>query len=70
MLGLSDWFKANTSFLIINVKKSNYVIFKPGQKREEFDLTIEINGHKMIRVKEVTFLGVTFIKTAYFTYCR
>ena len=56
MLGLSDWFKANK--LPLNVKKSNYVIFKPRQRREEFDLTIEINGLKMIRVKEVTFLGV------------
>ena len=40
------------------MKKSNYVIFKPRQRREEFDLNIEINGHKMIRVKEGTFLGV------------
>ena len=55
MLGLSDWFKA--SKLALNVKKSNYVIFKPRQKREEFDLNIEINGHKMIHLKEVTFFG-------------
>ena len=56
MLGLSDWFKANK--LSLNVKKSNYVIFKPRQRREEFDLNIEMNGHKMICTKEVTFLGV------------
>ena len=56
MLALSDWFKANK--LSLNVKKSNYVIFKLRQRREEFDLNIEINGHKMIRTKEVTFLGV------------
>ena len=56
MLALSDWFKANK--LSLNVKKSNYVIFKPRQRRGEFDLNIEINGHKMIRTKEVTFLGV------------
>ena len=55
---LYDWFKGNK--LSLNVKKSNYVIFKPRQRREEFDLNIEINGHKMIRVKEVTFLGVIF----------
>ena len=30
MLGLSDWFKANK--LSLNVKKSNYVIFKPKQR--------------------------------------
>ena len=56
MLELSDWFKANK--LSLNVKKPNYVIFKPRQTREEFYLNIEINGHKMIRVEEVTFLGV------------
>ena len=56
MLGLSDWFKANK--LSLNVKKLNYLIFKPKQRRQEFDLNIEINGHKMIRTKEVTFLGV------------
>ena len=56
MLGLSDWFKANK--LSLNVKKANYVIFKPRQRREVFDLNIEINGHKMIHTKEVTFLGV------------
>ena len=56
MLGLSDWFKANK--LSLNVKKSNYVIFKPKQRSEEFDLNIEINGYKMIRTKEFTFLGV------------
>ena len=56
MLGLSDWFKANKFSL--NVKKSNYLIFKPKQRRQEYYLNIEINGHKMIRTKEVTFLGV------------
>ena len=30
MLGLSDWFKANKSFL--NIKKFNYLIFKPKQR--------------------------------------
>ena len=41
MLELSDWFKANK--LSLNVKKSNYVIFKPRQKREEFDKMIRVN---------------------------
>ena len=72
MLGLSDWFKANK--LPLNVKKSNYVIFKPKQRSEEFDLNIEINGYKMIRTKEVTFLGVILDenlswKSYIFTYC-
>ena len=48
MLELSYWVKANKLSLI----------FKPRQRREKFDLNIEINGQKMIRVKEVTFHGV------------
>ena len=42
----------------INVQKSNFVIFEATQRREEMDLNIEINGHKMIHVKEITFLRV------------
>ena len=53
---LSDWFKADK--LSLNVKKWNYVIFKARARRKEFDLNVDINGHKMTRVKEVTFLGV------------
>ena len=60
MLELSDWFKANK--LSSNVKKSNYVIFQPRQRREEFELNIKINGHKVIRVEDVTFLGVILIE--------
>ena len=59
MLHLSDWFKANK--LSLNVKKSKYIIFKPKQRREEFDfffLDMKTIGHKMTRVKEVIFLGV------------
>ena len=33
LLGLSDWFKANK--LSLNVKKSNYLIFKPKQKAKK-----------------------------------
>ena len=44
------------------LRKPNYVIFKPRKSREEFDVNIEINGHKMIRVEEVTFLGVIWMK--------
>ena len=40
MLELSDWFKANK--LSLNVKKSNYVIFKPRQRREEFDFKLMV----------------------------
>jgi hypothetical protein len=34
------------------------MIFKPRQKRQTLDLDLEINNHKINRVKEVVFLGV------------
>ena len=43
----------------INTKKSNYMIFKPRQKRIlHNDLSIMINGCVIDRVEEVVFLGV------------
>ena len=62
MHGLSDWFKANK--LSLNVKKSNYVIFKPKQRREEFDLNIEII--MVIRwsaLRKLLFLVLFWMKT-------
>jgi hypothetical protein len=56
LLKLSEWFKANK--VSINIKKSNYMIFKPRQKRQTLNLYLEINNHKINRVKEVVFLGV------------
>ena len=53
---LSEWFRANK--LSINAKKSNYMIFRPRQKRQILDLTLELNGYKIDQVKEVMFLGV------------
>ena len=46
---LSEWFKANK--LSINIKKSNYMIFKPRQKGLVNDLSITLNGHIIGRVK-------------------
>jgi len=48
MLKLSDWFKANK--LSLNMQKSNYIIFKPRQKRDGFTINIEMNGLKMNQV--------------------
>ena len=61
MLKLSDWFKANK--LIYNIQKSNYIIFKPRQRRDELTLSIEMDGFKMNQVKEVNFLGVILDET-------
>ena len=56
MKNLSEWFLANR--LTININKSNYIIFTPRQRRQMLDLSVEINNHKLVRVKETTFLGI------------
>ena len=53
MVKLSDGFKAFK--LPLNIQKSNYIIFKPRQRRGELTLSIEVDGFKMNRVKEVNF---------------
>ena len=53
---LSEWFKANK--LSINIKKSNYMIFKPRQKIIHNDFSIMLNDCAIDRVKEIVFLGV------------
>ena len=42
----------------INVKKSNFMIFKPRQNRQKIDLKIEINSYRIEQVRQVVFLGV------------
>ena len=53
---LSCWFQANK--LSINVKKSNYIIFKTSQNRQKLDLHFSINDTNIDRVTETLFLGV------------
>ena len=52
---LSCRFQANK--LSINVKKSNYIIFKTSQNRQKLDLHFSINDAKIGRVTETLFLG-------------
>jgi hypothetical protein len=56
MKNLSECFFANK--LSLNIKKSNYIIFTPRQRRQTLDLLLEINNHRLERVKETSFLGV------------
>ena len=56
MIQLSNCFLANK--LSINVKKSNFMIFKPRQNRQKIDLKIEIYSYRIEQVREVVFLGV------------
>ena len=50
------WFYKNK--LSINVKKSNFIIFRPRQNRQTLDLAFNISNYSIDRVKEATFLGV------------
>ena len=40
---LSSWFQANK--LSINIKKSNFILFKTKQNRQQLDLHFSINGY-------------------------
>jgi hypothetical protein len=53
---LSIWLQTNK--LTVNINKSNYIIFKPRQRRQLLDLNLEINKSSMNQVSEVVFLGV------------
>ena len=53
---LSTWFKANK--LSLNLKKTNFMLFKPRQKRYHFPMQICINEKRIDQVKETVFLGV------------
>ena len=53
---LSTWFKANK--LSLNLKKTNFMLFKPRQKRYHFPMQICINEQRIEQVKETVFLGV------------
>ena len=53
---LSSWFQDNK--LSINIKKSNFILFKTKQNKQKLDLHFSINGIEIDRVNEVLFLGV------------
>ena len=53
---LSIWLQTNK--LSVNTNKSNYIVFKPRQRRQLLDLNLEINKCSMNQVSEVVFLGV------------
>ena len=53
---LTDWCQANK--LSINFNKTNFIVFKPRQKRQTLDINLEISQCAIGRVKEIVFLGV------------
>ena len=52
---LNEWFQANK--LSVNITVTNYIIFKPRQRKKIFDFNLRINK-KINRVNEVCFRGV------------
>ena len=56
LVKLTDWFSANK--LSIDIKKSNYIIFRSRQKRQTFDIKVTLSNWDIIQVKETVFLGV------------
>ena len=53
---ITCWFYPNK--LSINVKKSNFIIFRSRQNRQTLDLAFNISNYSIDRVKEATFFGV------------
>ena len=56
MLKLTHWCRANK--LSINFKKSKFMVFRPPQRRQTLDISIQIDNNAIKRVKETVFLGV------------
>ena len=56
MCKLTQWCRANK--LSINFKKSNFMVFRPRQRRQTLDLSIQLDNNKIDCVKETVFLGV------------
>ena len=56
MLKSTQWCRANK--LSINFKKSNFMVFRPHQRRQTLDMSIQIDNNVIERVKETVFLGV------------
>ena len=53
---LTDWFRANK--LSVNIKKSNFMIFRPRQKRQTLDIKVYLSNYEIHQVNETVFLGV------------
>ena len=56
MCKLTQWCRANK--LSINFKKSNFMVFRPRQRRQTLDISIQIDNNNIDCVEETVFLGV------------
>ena len=55
MCKLTQWCRANKQ---LTFKKSNFVVFRPRQRRQTLDLFTQIDNNTIDCVKEIVFLGV------------
>ena len=53
---LSTWFAAN--MLSLNLSKTNFMVFKPWQKKQSFEFQVVINKRPILCVLETMPLGV------------
>ena len=51
------WCQANT--LSVNYSKSKFMVFKPRQKRQNFDIKLEISDRAIERVRDIIFFMLT-----------
>ena len=52
----AEWLNINK--LSINTSKTKFILFRSYNKKQNFDITIEINKEKLKQVKNTTFLGI------------
>ena len=53
---VAEWLNINK--LSINTSKTKFILFRSYNKKQNFDITIEINKEKLKQVKNTTFLGI------------
>ena len=57
---LSNWLNANK--IMLNVTKTELVIFKPKRKKLDFEFKIKLNGKKLFQTNSVKYLGIKIDK--------
>ena len=56
MKNLSNWLNANK--MLLNVSKTELIVFKPRMKKIDFDLKLKLNGKRLYPTKSVKYLGI------------
>ena len=57
---MSNWLNANK--IMLNVTKTELVIFKPKRKKLDFEFKIKLNGKKLFQTNSVKYLGIKIDK--------